>query len=102
MAAKLKLVRVGKKHEPSFRLVVMDRKQSTSSDYIELLGHIDFIHDNKISNFKEDRALYWLGVGAEYTDSALAVLKKTGTWAKFKQQDANNQEAENATNQEEE
>lgn len=102
MAAKLKLVRVGKKHEPSFRLVVMDRKQSTSSEYIELLGHIDFVHDNKISNFKEDRALYWLSVGVEYTDSVLAVLKKTGTWAKFQQQKANTQEAEVATNQEKE
>ena len=102
MAAKLKLVRVGKKHEPSFRLVVMDRKQSTSSEYIELLGHIDFVHDNKISNFKEDRALYWLGVGVEYTDSVLAVLKKTGTWAKFQQQKASTQKAEVATNQEEE
>ena len=102
MAAKLKLVRVGKKHEPSFRLVVMDRKQATSSEYIELLGHIDFIHDNKVSNYKEDRVLYWLGVGVEYTDSALAMLKQTGTWAKHLEQKSNTKQADTATNQEKE
>ncbi|MCK5743117.1 MAG: 30S ribosomal protein S16 [Caldisericia bacterium] len=97
MAAKLKLVRVGKKHEPSFRLVVMDRKQATSSEYKELLGHIDFIHDNKVSNFKEDRVLYWLSVGVEYTESVLAMLKNTGTWAKHLEQKANKTKAEPAT-----
>lgn len=95
MAAKLKLMRVGKKHAPSFRLVVTDSRKPTNSDYIELLGHIDFVRDNEITNFKEDRALYWLGVGVEYTEGAKAVLRKAGTWAKFvaSKKDANNQEA---------
>lgn len=85
MAAKLKLARYGKVHQPSFRLVVVHSRKPTNSDYIELLGHIDFIADNKIDNYKEDRVLYWLGVGAQYTESVKSLLVKTGTWKKFQE-----------------
>jgi len=83
LAVKLKLSRVGKNHSPSFRLVVVDSHKPTNSDFIELLGHIDFVHDNKVSSFQEDRTLYWLSVGAQCTESVRAMLKKTGTWSKF-------------------
>lgn len=83
LAAKLKLTRVGRNHSPSFRLVVVDSRKPTNSDYIELLGHIDFVHDNKVTNLQEERVLYWLGVGAQPTDSAKSVLRMTGTWKKF-------------------
>ena len=83
MAAKLKLARVGKVHSPSFRLVVVDSRKPTNSDFIELVGHIDFVHDNKVTNLKEDRILYWLSVGAQPTESAKSVLKMSGIMRKF-------------------
>ncbi|HNW31682.1 MAG TPA: 30S ribosomal protein S16 [Caldisericia bacterium] len=83
MAAKLKLARVGKVHSPSFRLIVVDSRKPTNSDFIELVGHIDFVHDNKVTNLKEDRILYWLSVGAQPTESAKSILKTSGIMRKF-------------------
>lgn len=83
MAVKLKLSRVGKNKSPSFRIVAVDYRKPTNSDFIELLGHIDFVHDNKVTNLNEDRILYWLSVGAQPTDSVKSVLRHSGTWKKF-------------------
>lgn len=66
---KIRLQRVGRKNEPSFRLVLTDSKNSTKSGkYLEVLGHFDF--RNEISNhFDAEKIKHWISKGAKVTDT---------------------------------
>ncbi len=75
---KIRLQRVGRKHEPVFRLVLTDSKNSTKSGrYLESLGSYDARRGEK-SEFKADRIKYWIEKGAQtsITVNNLLVDKK--------------------------
>jgi len=75
---KIRLQRVGRVHEPSYRLVLTDSKNSTKSGkYIESLGSFDARRGEK-AEFKSDRIKEWIGKGAKPTDTVhnLLVSKK--------------------------
>lgn len=60
----IRLQRVGKKHDPSFRVLLTDSKNSTKSGkFIEILGHYD-ARGGK-TELKKDRIKHWLSVGAK-------------------------------------
>ncbi|PIR46878.1 MAG: 30S ribosomal protein S16 [Candidatus Vogelbacteria bacterium CG10_big_fil_rev_8_21_14_0_10_45_14] len=60
----IRLLRVGRKHDPSFRVVVTDKRNSTKSGrFIELLGFYDARTDKV--ELKGERISYWLSVGAK-------------------------------------
>lgn len=62
---KIRLQRVGRKHEPVFRLVLTDSKNSTKSGkYLETLGNFDVRRGEK-SEFKTDRINHWISKGAK-------------------------------------
>ncbi len=62
---KIRLQRVGRKHEPTFRLVLTDSKNSTKSGrYLENLGSYDSRHGED-ANFKADRIKHWMSQGAQ-------------------------------------
>lgn len=62
---KIRLQRVGRKAEPTFRLVLTDSKNSTKSGrYLETLGNYDARRGEK-SDFKSDRIAYWMSKGAQ-------------------------------------
>ncbi|MEQ1500428.1 MAG: 30S ribosomal protein S16 [Parcubacteria group bacterium] len=62
---KIRLQRVGRKHEPTFRLVLTDSKNSTKSGkYLETLGNYDARRGEK-SEFKTERINYWITKGAQ-------------------------------------
>ena len=69
----IRLKRVGRKNDPSFRLVVTDkRRASKAGRSVELLG--SYNSRQKISDLKEDRIKYWLSVGAKPSDTAHNIL----------------------------
>jgi small subunit ribosomal protein S16 len=75
---KIRLQRVGRKHEPSFRLVLTDSKNSTKSGkYLENLGNYDARRGEK-SEFKSDRITYWMSQGAQASETVhnLLISKK--------------------------
>ena len=75
---KIRLQRVGRIHEPSFRLVLTDSKNSTKSGKcLENLGNFDARRGEK-SEFKADRIKHWMSVGAQVTPTVhnLLVEKK--------------------------
>ncbi len=75
---KIRLQRVGRKHEPTFRLVLTDSKNSTKSGkYLENLGNFDSRHGED-STFKADRITYWMSKGAQtsHTVHNMLVAKK--------------------------
>ena len=62
---KIRLQRTGRKHEPTYRLVLADSKASAKSGkYLELLGNYDSRRGEK-SEIKADRVLHWISVGAQ-------------------------------------
>ncbi len=71
---KIRLQRVGRKHEPSFRLVLTDSKNSTKSGkYLENLGNYDARRGEK-SEFKADRITYWVSKGAQLSGTVNNLL----------------------------
>lgn len=71
---KIRLQRVGRKHEPSFRLVLTDSKNSTKSGkYLETLGNYDARRGEK-SEFKSDRISYWVSKGAQVSGTVHNLL----------------------------
>ena len=71
---KIRLQRVGRKHEPSFRLVLTDSKNSTKSGrYLETLGSFDARRGEK-SEFKNERISYWVSKGAQLSGTVHNLL----------------------------
>jgi len=69
----IRLFRVGKKNQPSFKIVVVDkRKSSTKGPYIEELGFWNPLTKGKV--LKPERIKYWLSVGAKPSDTVYNLL----------------------------
>lgn len=74
MAVKLRLTRMGAKKAPFYRIVAIDERKARDGQYLENVGTYNPATDEIV--VKSDRALYWLGVGAQPTDTVRALLKK--------------------------
>ena len=69
---KIRLQRIGRKNDPSFRVVLTDSKNSTKSGrFLELLGTYNpKVADKKLrTSFVEDRIKYWISNGAKLSDT---------------------------------
>ena len=80
MATKIRLKRIGRRNRPFYRIVVMDERARRDGAAIEELGWFNplEIDDEKNLSLKEDRILHWLGEGAQTTETAHNILKRTG------------------------
>lgn len=84
MAVKIRLKRMGKIHAPYYRIVVADSRTKRDGRAIEEIGLYHPTQDPSVIEINSERALYWLGVGAQPTEQVAALLKLTGDWGKFK------------------
>jgi small subunit ribosomal protein S16 len=69
---KIRLQRIGRKNDPSFRVVLTDSKNSTKSGrFLEILGIYNPKAEDKVSNknFQADRIKYWISKGAKLSDT---------------------------------
>jgi small subunit ribosomal protein S16 len=67
---KIRLQRVGRKHEPKFRVVLTDSKNGPKSGkYLEALGSYDSRMDHKAEELKTDRIKHWISKGAKLSDT---------------------------------
>ncbi len=80
---KIRLRRVGAKKQASYRVVVADARAPRDGRFIEVIGFYNPRTEPETVKIKEDRALYWLDVGAQPTESVAQLLKKQGTLARF-------------------
>jgi small subunit ribosomal protein S16 len=67
---------MGKKKQPSYRLVVADQRSPRDGRFIEIIGHYNPIRQPKVLEIKADRARYWLGVGARPSDTVVRLFKQ--------------------------
>jgi small subunit ribosomal protein S16 len=70
---KIRLQRIGRKNEPSFRLVLTDSRNSTKSGRaLEILGFHNFRQDG--TKFEKEKILHWISKGAQLSDTAHNLL----------------------------
>jgi small subunit ribosomal protein S16 len=83
MATKMRLKRMGAKKAPFYRLVVADSRSPRDGRIIEEIGYYNPIKEPAEIKVDEERALRWLGTGAQPSETVRALLKKAGVWQKF-------------------
>ncbi len=84
VAVKIKLQRLGKIRQPYYRVVVADARTRRNGKAIETIGKYHPKEEPSFSEIDTERAQYWLGVGAQPTESVQRLLEITGDWQKFK------------------
>ncbi len=84
MAVKIRLKRMGKIRAPYYRIVVADSRTKRDGRVIEEIGKYHPTEEPSLIEVKSERALYWLGVGAQPSPQVEALLKLTGDWGTFK------------------
>ncbi|HEX2774382.1 MAG TPA: 30S ribosomal protein S16 [Micromonosporaceae bacterium] len=84
MAVRIRLLRMGKIHNPQYRIVVADSRTKRDGRAIEFLGIYQPKEDPSVIEVKSDRVQHWLSVGAQPSDAVQRLLEKTGDWQKFK------------------
>jgi len=65
MSVRLRLQRTGKKHQPSYRIVVADKKVKRSGNVIEVLGFYNPLTEPATIKVDQARFDHWLSVGAQ-------------------------------------
>ena len=75
---KIRLKRMGMKKEPFYRIVVTDSRSPRDGRFIEEIGYYNPMVQPAEININVERAKYWLGCGAQPTDTTRVLLKKTG------------------------
>ena len=75
---KIRLKRKKKKKKPFYRIVVTDSRSPRDGAFIEEIGHYNPLMDPAEIKIDGERAKYWLGVGAQPSDTVRALLKKGG------------------------
>ncbi|MFQ5662435.1 MAG: 30S ribosomal protein S16 [Terriglobia bacterium] len=73
---RIRLARVGKKKQPAYRIVVMDQRRARDSAYVEVVGHYNPRRQPTAISLKADRIQYWLGKGAQPTDTVRSFLRR--------------------------
>jgi len=80
MSVKIRLRRMGSKKRPFYRLVVADSRRARDGRFIESLGHYNPCVEPADVKIDGDRALHWLQVGAQPSETVQALLKKQGIY----------------------
>ena len=84
MAVKIRLMRVGKKKQPTYRVVVADGRSPRDGRFIEIIGQYAPRQDPSFCQIDADSALAWLRKGAQPTETVQKLLKISGAWDDFK------------------
>lgn len=76
---RIRLRRVGAKRQPSYRIVIAESTTSRDSKSLEVVGFYNPRTEPETVQISEERALYWLSVGASPSDAVVRIFKTHGT-----------------------
>mgnify|MGYP002724175614 CR=1 FL=1 len=82
VAVRIRLKRMGSIHNPYYRVVVVDSRKKRDGRVIEEIGTYDPTPNPSLIDIDSDRAVYWLGVGAQPSDQARRLLSLNGDLAR--------------------
>jgi len=80
MAVKLRLMRMGKKKQPTYRVVAADSRSPRNGRFIEIIGFYEPRQDPSVIKIDNERAVHWLRHGAQPTERVEKLLKISGAW----------------------
>jgi small subunit ribosomal protein S16 len=80
---KIRLRRVGKKKQPSYRVVVADSRSPRDGRIIEAIGHYQPRNDPSVVEIDNERAVHWLARGAQPSNTVQKLLVISGAWSEF-------------------
>ncbi len=86
MAAKIKLTRMGAKKQPTYRVVIQEEHSKRDGRFIENIGFYNPRTEPATIVLNQERVNYWLGVGAQPTESVGQLLKTAGVTDKYYRQ----------------
>ena len=72
---RIRLTRVGKKKQPAYRIVVIDKKKARDGSFVEIVGHYNPRQEPALITLKSERIQYWLSKGAQPTDTVRSFLR---------------------------
>lgn len=83
MAVKLRLMRMGKKKQPTYRIVAADSRAGRDGRFIEVVGTYAPRSEPSVVNVDNAKAIAWLTKGAQPTDTVRKLLQISGAWGEF-------------------
>jgi small subunit ribosomal protein S16 len=89
VAVKLRLMRMGKKKQPTYRVVAADSRSPRDGRFIEIVGTYaprgrSLADPDAIVEIDNVKALKWLRQGATPTERVEKLLKKWGAWGEYR------------------
>jgi small subunit ribosomal protein S16 len=84
VAVKLRLMRMGKKKQPTYRVVAADARSPRDGRFIEIVGTYEPRRDPSVIKIDNEKAVKWLRNGAQPTETVEKLLKVSGAWDWFK------------------
>jgi small subunit ribosomal protein S16 len=83
MSTRIRLRRMGANKRPFYRVVVADQRSPRDGRFIEIIGKYHPLEDPSLIEIDAERALYWLGVGAQPSSQVRNLMSKLGIWETF-------------------
>jgi small subunit ribosomal protein S16 len=83
VAVKLRLMRMGKKKQPTYRVVAADSRSPRDGRFIEILGYYEPRQEPSRIQINNDRAVKWLSEGAQPTETVHKLLVQSGAVDQF-------------------
>jgi small subunit ribosomal protein S16 len=83
VAVKIRLMRMGKRKQPTYRVVVAESRSPRNGRFIEIIGQYRPRQEPSVTTLDEEKALSWLRKGAQPTEQVQKLLAVTGVWARF-------------------
>lgn len=78
VAVRIRLMRMGAKKKPFYRIVVADSESPRNGKFIERVGYYDPLKDPAEIRVDEEKVRKWLQMGAQPTETVMHILKKAG------------------------
>ena len=75
---KIRLARTGSVHQPHYRIVVADSRDPRDGRFLEILGSYHPLQQKDAVIINQERASYWLSVGAQPSNTVIGLLNKAG------------------------
>ena len=83
MAVKLRLMRMGAKKRPFYRIVAADSRYPRDGKFIEVVGTYNPVDEKNALTINDEKAIKWLKDGAQPTDTVRNLFSKAGVMEKF-------------------
>ena len=83
MAVRIRLMRAGTHKRPYYRVVAAESRAPRDGRFLDILGTYDPLQNPALIQMDEEKTIEWLKKGAEPSDTAKQILKKSGITAKL-------------------